>query len=343
MSNIKLLDCTLRDGGLTLREQTDKDKYMFTPEMSTGIIEALKNANIDIVELGSVQKIDRNLCEYAIYRGIEDVSALIPREARKGQLYATFFQGPDIPIEDIPEWRPALCDLIRLSIRYSEIEKSLAYCRGLVEKGYKVSVQPIVTMRYSDDELKYLAEVAEKIDAYAIYFVDSYGYMNIDDVERIYHIYDNILGKDIRIGFHAHNNMNNALANVLGFMNINTEREIIVDSCCLGMGQGAGNLQTEIIANILNENGNGCYDFISILKACEYIDGLLVDNAWGYSVPTFISAKYRVAYKYAVILRKQYGLSYSQIASVLEVMPKEFYHRFTEDSLKATLKIANIK
>lgn len=336
MKSIELLDCTLRDGGLALKENFSQRKASecFREDAVINIIKALERAEIDIIELGSVQNIERNYPEFAIYNSIKEVSRYVLQHDKS---YAVFFQGPDIPIKNIPEWQRGMCDWIRMSVRYSEIEKSLKYCEELVKRGYKVSVQPIVTMRYTDSELKYIAEETEKINANAIYFVDSYGYMTRDDVHRIFKIFDSVLSEEKKIGFHAHNNMDSAFLNSSEFIKIGEKRNIIVDSCCLGMGQGAGNLKTEVIIPYLNQNNGKEYDLINILEVCDYVDNMLKDNIWGYSVEAFIAAYYKVAYKYAVLLRKQQGYSFVKIAKAFEKFPVKYHHRFMQEGMEYLL------
>lgn len=336
MKRIELLDCTLRDGGLALKENFSEGRGRegYTEEATINIVNALKKTGVDIIELGSVQNIDRSYPEFAIYSNIKEVSNL----ALQGDSsYAVFFQGPDIPINRVPEWQKGMCDWIRFSVRYSEIKRSLSYCEELVKRGYKVSVQPIVTMRYTDDELKYVAEETERINANAIYFVDSYGYMTGQDVDRIFKILNSILDKEKKIGFHAHNNMDSAFTNSIEFIGLEKDRDIIVDACCMGMGQGAGNLKTEVIAAYLNQWYGKEYDMLNIFEICDYIDSMHKDNIWGYSVAAFIAAYYRTAYKYALLLRRQWGYSYVKIAEGLAVLPDEYRHRFMQEGIEHIL------
>ena len=112
----------------------------------------------------------------------------------------------------------------------------------------------MLTMRYSEIEIQMVIDAANAMNAYAVYFVDSYGYMHENDVIRFFKRFDGSLDDSIKIGFHAHNNMNLAFANALTFIKQESDRKIIVDACIAGMGQGAGNLQTEIIIEHMIKN-----------------------------------------------------------------------------------------
>ena len=340
IKEILLLDCTLRDGGLGL-EDADKNKISdlkFTNADILDTIENLRKSKVDIVELGSVEITDTARTGFAIYQNIEEISETMPQN-RTGQLYAALYRGPDTPLEDIPEWCPDLCEAVRVIIRYSELQKSLDFCAGLSKKGYKVFVQPMLTMRYTDDEVRQLIDAANGMGAYALYIVDSYGYMLPADIERLFLKYDKGLNKDIVIGFHAHNNMNLAFSNALSFINRETDRRLIVDSCALGMGQGAGNLQTEIIADYLNKNFEKSYDYGAVLDVCEIIEKYCGEMLWGYSVTRLLPAIHKTAYKYAVSLRRHYRLTYREIDGILGRIPAELVHRYTPENTRKLLEL----
>ena len=213
------------------------------------------------------------------------------------------------------------------------------FCARLSEKGYLVFVQPMLTMRYTDEELKMIIDAANKMKAYALYFVDSYGYMEEEDIVNLYKKYDKLLDESIRIGFHAHNNINLAFSNALTFIHQYSGREIIVDSCALGMGQGAGNLQTEIIASHMNRVNETVYNFSEILKICETIEKYYGNNLWGYSVTRLLPALHKAAYKYAIALRHTYKLSFVEINELLENMPEDLRQRYTPDNAIKLLKL----
>ena len=332
--NIQLLDCTLRDGGFGL-EGADKNNISreeFSAEELQAERTLLSKTGIDIVELGAIEISKEDKRRFAIYQTLEAISEVIPAGEPDHRLYAALYRGPDVPLSDIPAWRKGYVEGTRVILRYSELKKSLDFCAGLAEKGYRVFVQPMLTMRYTDEEIRMLVDYANGMDAYALYFVDSYGYMESADVHSLFEKYDRGLKEDIRIGFHAHNNMNLAFANARSFLEIPTERKKIVDACILGMGQGAGNLQTELIAAHLNRDYGKNYHFRPILELCDLIGKHLSYNLWGYSVMRLIPALHRAAYKYAVALRTHYGFSYAQIDELLTDIPEDLRHRYTPDN-----------
>lgn len=338
-NSIEVLDTTLRDGGLGLEDayKNGIQDRRFTQELRECIIKDLHQSKIEIIELGALERSGKDNRGFEIYETLEELSSNIPEDS-SDRLYTALFRGPDIPLKDIPQWREGLCPGVRLIVRYSEMKKSLDYCASLSQKGYKVFVQPMLTMRYSEEELDMVINYVNSMNAYAVYFVDSYGYMDSEDVTRLAKYFDNQLESGVRLGFHSHNNMNLAFANAKAFIDYPTTRKKIIDSCILGMGQGAGNLQSEIIIPYLNRALGKKYDYDAILDACEYVETFLNNNLWGYSVTTLIPALYRTAYKYSIILRHKYGFGYVDINHIIRDMPDELRQRYTFENLKVLLK-----
>lgn len=341
---VEVLDCTIRDGGGALYDFGVESgrKLYFTNEKIRNILQNLEKSEVDYVELGSVDYGRQGLEQYAVYPSLEEAVNSVPKRTEGNQKYTVFFRGPDTPIDEIPDKQDVSCDLIRMSIRYSQIKESLAYCKGLVEKGYQVSIQPTVTMRYTKEDISQIIEVANEIGAYAVYIVDSYGCITKKQLHEIFHQLDEGLEKAIRIGFHAHNNLNFATANAVDVLNIPTQRQIILDACCLGMGQGAGNLHTEVILNHLNHEYGTQYDLHAIIKACDELSEYLEDDVWGYSLATMLPACYGVAYKYGVMLKYKYQLSFSKIDQILAKVPEDMRYRYTDENLETLLKAEKI-
>lgn len=341
---INILDATLRDGGQGLDDLfnngfTDK---CYTPEAKHKIIRLLENSNLEIIELGAMGPSDDDKSKFAIYQNVEELSEFLPAKRKEGTMYVGLYIGPDTDIDQIPEWNPSLVEGIRVILRYSELQKSLDYCAALAKKGYKVFVQPMLTMRYTDAELDLIIKSSNEMSAFACYFVDSYGYMQPPDIKRLFEYMDKGLNKDIKIGFHAHNNMNLAYSNVLYFINMDTERELIVDSCATGMGQGAGNMQTELLIPYMNENFGKHYNYESVLEVCDYLDREMIPaSLWGYSVTRLLPAVYKTAYKYALMMRNKYHLSFKEMNKILRYMPDDMRNRYTKENLESLIDKSN--
>ena len=133
MGSIKLLDCTLRDGGqglqagYTSRISTSK----FTDEIINNSINHLVKTDIDIIELGYIEDNKYKNHPFANYYTIEEVSESIPEHRNSKQMYIALFTGPDTEYDAIPEWNPNLVEGTRVILRYSELKKSVDYCEML--------------------------------------------------------------------------------------------------------------------------------------------------------------------------------------------------------------------
>ncbi len=341
--NISILDCTLRDGGQGIEffRKQGFDIQGFSENEKNCIINNLVESNIDIIELGCITSDGTSETDISIYERIEDLSKYVPQKKKNNQIVTGLYIDPDTDIEQIPEYKQGQVEGVRVILRYSKLSKSLEFCKALSPKGYKVFVQPMLTMRYSDEELNMVINAANEMQAYALYIVDSFGYMHEHDVERLYNYYAGRLDGAVKIGFHAHNNMSNALSNTMHFIRNVADRECIVDSCALGMGQGAGNLQTELLLYSLMEDLNNQVDYNinRVLDVCDIVGKIRNDNSsWGYSPVRLIAAFHRAAYKYGEVLANEKQYSLSEINNILSCVDDNLRHRYTRENLDYLLK-----
>ena len=206
-----------------------------------------------------------------------------------------------------------LSKIARVIMRYFNLKKSFDFCRNLSEKGYKVFIQPMATIQYSKEELIDLTNLANEINAGAIYIVDTYGAMSPKDIRPIFFIFDKFLNSNIRIGFHAHDNLNLAYSNSLYFLEIPTKRGKIIDSTLYGMGLGAGNCRSELICFYLKNNFNKDYQIDSLLEGCELIESIRgKDQTWGTGLINTIPALENIATKYVHTLKYEYKKNYGK-------------------------------
>lgn len=325
-----LLDCTLRDGGFA-------NNFEFGYENIKTIAQNLSDANVNVIELGFLEADSKKDSNLSTYPTLEDLAKVIPSKRKNGQFYSGMITYPAFPIENVSKRVDAYCDVIRVIIRYSELQESLDFCRKIADRGYTVFIQAAITMRYSMEELQKIFDMANEIRVYAVYIVDTYGYMHEQDVIHYFKIFDASLDDAIRVGFHAHNNINLSFANTIAFLNYSSNRKIIVDSCLLGMGQGAGNLQTELFVDYFNKKYGLTFQYEPILNACETVEKYWGKTAWGYSMVDLLAAINKTSYKYSRVLRSEYGLSFVQINRLLSNIPEELRHRYTPENTKRLL------
>ena len=329
------LDCTLRDGGMLLEYNksigisyevfSDQDKFTF--------IDELKMSRVDIIELGILDT--NGEIGFNYYSDMNTVSMLVPKE-KKDTLFSILINGPKYPFDRIPNSSETKIDLIRFVIVYSQFKESLLYCKKLVDKGYKISIQPALTSQFSKDELLAIVSLSNDIGAYSLYIVDTFGNLTFDEIKEIGGLFNGHMDIDTKLGIHLHSNNGMTISNAMLFINeFKDFRDVIVDTCVNGMGLGAGNLQTELLHS-LGFYSNDLDSFRSILSAAEIINKFLLNSLWGYSIESLIAAKLNCSFKYSIQLRKQYNFNYNNIfqtLSILDINKRYIYDRNYIDKL----------
>ena len=194
------------------------------------------------------------------------------------------------------------------------------------QNGYKLFVQPMVTIDYSIDEYTALAKQIARLDPYAVSIVDSFGYMIKSDFRQYFKVLDNILPAETTVGFHSHNNMNLSFITGQDILEYETMRRLIIDASLYGMGRGAGNLQTELIANYYNMVLGHKYDIAEIMGLIgKYIMPIYENNHWGYSPYFFLTGLYHCHPNYATYLLQEHQISVSEFEQYIRTIPKEMY------------------
>ncbi|WP_192603513.1 aldolase catalytic domain-containing protein [Bacillus sp. OAE603] len=315
MNNIRLLDCTLRDGGYI-------NNWNFGQKSIKKIIEKLAISNIDIIECGFVRDVEFTNNK-SIFNDVETIKEFISSKNRN-ITYVGMIDQPYIPIDRIKEYDGTSIDGFRLTFHENEkeIEEALAYGKILMEKGYKVFIQPVGTTSYSDESLLELIKKVNKLKPYAFYLVDTLGLMYKNDLLRMYHLIDHNLDESISIGFHSHNNLQLSFSNAQELLMLHTKRNIIIDSSVFGMGRGAGNLCTELVTQYINENIEEKYNVVPLLEIIdEHLSKFSSESQWGYSVPYFIAAINYCHPNYASFLMNKQTISVKSINTILKQLP----------------------
>ena len=169
-----------------------------------------------------------------------------------------------------------------------------------------------------------LIEKINKLEPYAFYIVDTLGSMYRNKLLYMFYLVDSNLNLNIKIGFHAHNNLQLAFSNAQELSRIHTQRTLILDSSVYGMGRGAGNLPTELITQYINENVENRYDTTIVLDIYDENISLIRDKfEWGYSVPYDIAASYVCHPNYAAFLINKQTLVMKNIEEIIKLIPKQ--------------------
>lgn len=315
MTNIKILDCTLRDGGYI-------NNWEFGYQNIQTIISLLNSAHIDFIETGFM-RYGINNPEQSLYGNFQQIKGFISPNINSDKLFGMIALG-EFPIEKVPEAKDSLIKGIRLIFKKHQLSQALTYCKTLKNKGYKLFINPTFIDQYSDEELFNLIGEINKINPYAMTIVDSMGVLKEKELLHIHNIIDNNLNESIALGFHSHNNLKLSFSNAQCLLKANASRELIIDSTVFGMGRGAGNICTELLTQYLNDNYNGEYNLVPILKIVEeIINPIFKKQPWGYSVPYYLAAINHCHPNYAKYLIDKQSVSIDVINQILTAIPNE--------------------
>ncbi len=313
MKKIQVLDCTLRDGGYC-------NDCHFGFENEKRIINSLSEANIDIIECGFLLDTIEYNREYTRFNSVEDVSNIIPKN-KFGKLFVLLTDHGKFDPKLLPNCDGKSVDGLRIAFHKKDWIAGLEDCRIVKEKGYKVFVQAMVSLSYSDEEFLDLIYRVNEIEPYAFYIVDSFGVMKRKDLTRLFYLVEHNLKDSICIGFHSHNNMQLSYSNAQSLVEKNTCRKLIIDSSIYGMGRGAGNLNTELFVEYLNDIADGNYSTKPLLNVIDEILNVFYErNRWGFSLPNYLSAKHNTHPNYAGYLDAKKTLTVESMDEIFAMM-----------------------
>lgn len=316
MNKICLLDCTLRDGGYI-------NNFDFGSENISKIINNLYQSGLDIVECGFLQK-GKDDPNKSLFKNTTAIAGHLPKERKNNTMFVAMIAYGDIPIEDIEPYDGTSISGIRLTFHEHEADEAVVFAQQLKDKGYKVFFQPVGTTSYTDRALLDLIDKVNKLHPFAFYLVDTLGAMYKNDLLRMFYLVDNNLYEDIRIGFHSHNNLQLSFSNAQELILMRSKRQIVIDTSVYGMGRGAGNLCTELLAQYINKNIENRYDLIPILECVdEFIIPIFMRHTWGYSVPYYLAAVNGCHPNYATYLVDRQTLCVRDINAVIKAIPAE--------------------
>lgn len=326
MNSVRLLDCTLRDGGYI-------NDWAFGEKAIPDIIKKLIETRVDILELGFL-KDEPYQPSRTVFRDMAQLSGLIAPK-KQGVLYAAMIEVVNpIPLELLPPCTKDTVDIIRVIVwktkhtkdgkEVDALQEGFEYCKGIVERGYKLCVQPARVDQYSDEEFTAMVRQFGALNPLALYVVDSWGTQYTKQLMHYLDLADKNLPAGIALGYHGHNNMMQAFSVAEQLLERKLDRDLILDASIYGIGRGAGNLNTELIAKYMNETQNKKYYLAPMMDIfAKYLKKIYQKTPWGYSPGYFMTACYNSNPNYASYYEQEVGLTAFEIGQILETMPEE--------------------
>ncbi len=324
---ISLLDCTLRDGAYINNGEFGK------PAMR-GIISKLQDAHVEIIECGWLK--DPEYKEGTTYYHVP--SDALPYINKKDEkvMYCAMIDWNRYDASVLPEYDGKTIDAVRIVFPHGKHNEAIGIGYEIRKKGYKILFQAANTLAYSDEDLIGLSGLMNEFKPVALSVVDTFGAMYPSDLERIVTVLDSYLDSDIELGLHAHNNQQLAFALCIHFVELlKDRRNIIVDSTLSGMGRGAGNATTELVAGYLNKALNRGYDLNAVMDAIDmYIKSIREHFAWGYSTEYFISGLYQCHVNNISYLNYNHRINSRDLRSIIESLSVEERRKYDYDVLE---------
>lgn len=331
MSKVKILDCTLRDGGYI-------NDWQFGQDAIRGICERSKNTGANIVELGFLRDELYNK-NRAVFSTTGDLQKVINKKDKAVRYAVMAEMASYYPEEKLVFRNENTFDMIRYTFWKRCLDEGYAYCKKIREKGYELAVQPTRVEQYSKEAFAEMIIKFSELEPYAIYIVDTFGLLSKDMLLEYAEIADRYLDKKIVLGYHAHNNMLQALGNAVALTEMGLSREIMLDVSAFGMGRGAGNLNAEVFLHYLNQTYGTKYDIAPIYETWDlWLKDIYEASPWGYSYYYFITAYYKGNPNYATYFMN-HGVSVAQADKIMKSIPYEERIIFSEDKVKKYMEI----
>lgn len=329
MKKVELLDCTLRDGSYITGSH-------FGAAAMKGIIKKMQDAGADIIECGWLK--DKSYeKDTTFYHVPEDLEPYLLERSDKS-IYVVMIDWDRYDTNALPPYDGKSIDAIRVVFPHGKHREGIRVGESIRAKGYQVFYQAANTMSYSDEDLLDLAACINEAHPVALSVVDTFGAMYADDLERIVGLLDRHLDKDIKLGFHSHNNRQLSFALTMHFVELlsSSDRGVIVDASLCGMGRGAGNATTELVASYLNDKQHGDYDMDAIMDAIDiYMTGFQETYSWGYSTPYFIAGLYQCHVNNIAYLLKNHRTNARDMRNIIASLSEEERRHYDYDLLES--------
>ncbi|OGB87998.1 nucleoid-structuring protein H-NS [candidate division WOR-1 bacterium RIFCSPLOWO2_02_FULL_46_20] len=291
---IKVLDCTLRDGGLI-------NDHCFDEGFVKAVFRATALAGIDYVELGyraskkSFSPDKYGECKFCDEDFVRKVTDGVDNKPK----ISVMVDIGRIDEAQIPDKKDSVVDLVRVACYIKDVDKAIKLVNFFHDKGYETTcnIMAISTALIPDVE-EGLAQLAES-PVGTVYVVDSYGSMFSEQIHFLTKLYGKYMWpKKKEVGMHAHNNQQLGFANTIEAVRMGAN---YLDSTIYGIGRGAGNCPTELLLSFLK---NPKFRLEPILEVIEKeLVPLSKQIEWGYIIPYMITGILNQHPRAAIALR----------------------------------------
>jgi 4-hydroxy 2-oxovalerate aldolase len=282
--DIKVLDCTVRDGGLI-------NDHGFGDEFAGSVYKACVSAGIDYVEMGyKSSKRVYSPSQFGAWKFCDEdalrrVTGDAPNPSTRISVMADA-ERTDYHQDILPK-KKSVIDCIRVACYIHQVPTALDMVKDAHDKGYEAMMQLMAVSVVPESELEAALELIAHSPATTVYIVDSFGALYSEQVRHLAKLYlKHMAGTGKQVGFHGHNNLQLAFANTIEAIVVGVNR---LDATFNGIGRGAGNCPMELLLGFLH---NPKFHLRPILKCCQdMIVPLAKDIEWGYRIPYAITGR----------------------------------------------------
>lgn len=309
-SDIKVVDATLRDGGLV-------NDFYFTDEFVKDLYKANQKAGVDYMEFG--YKADKELFDVDKFGkwkfcNDDDIREIVGENNTDLKIAVMADVGRCNYKQDIINRSDSPIDLIRVATYIHTIPEAVHMIEDAYKKGYETSCNIMAISNARESELSAALDILGKTPVDVFYIVDSFGSLYPEQIDRLADIYLNFAAKyNKKVGIHAHNNQQLAFANTVESAGIGVDW---LDATYSSMGRGAGNCAMELLLGFLR---NPKYEVYPVIKFIEkHINKLREDGVvWGYDIQYLVTGLLnqhpRTAIQFTNDRRKDYAEFYKEI------------------------------
>lgn len=319
MNSLKVLDVTLRDGGCV-------NDFNFGQTYMEKILAAQEASGVDVIEMGYIDESKGSTYGRTQYINEQVITQYILKNKKPGIIYVAMVDFGKFNVDDLNTRTKEGIDGIRLAFHKKDFQEMIQLGRKIIEKGYMFYIQPMITLRYSDKELLNLIEMvnSELPDASGFYIVDSFGEMRPNDMSRVLNLVDHNLCPNMTLGFHSHNNLQMSYSNAISLLQFPTNRNLMLDCSIMGMGKGAGNLNTELLLEHLNLHYGKNYKIAPLLEVIDkVINQIHSEFYWGYAPEYYLSSANHCTPSYSSHFYNKHMLPIDQVGELLGLIAEE--------------------
>jgi 4-hydroxy 2-oxovalerate aldolase len=307
---LKILDCTIRDGGYL-------NDWHFDLKLVRELYRAHSRSGVDFVEIG-FRSTDKYFDpkQYGLWKFTPEQLVSEVVKGISGPAISLMVDFGKVDIEDIPDRKNSITSMYRVAVHKDKALSAVEFCNDIADKGYISSIQLMGIVNYTEDDFNQILGVLKDSKIDYVYFADSYGSLLPSDIKGIL---DRLTITEKKIGFHAHNNLQMGFANTLEAIKSGAD---IVDGTAYGMGRGAGNLPIEILLSYLEKtSAKNTYNTLPVLDIIDrYMLDLHKDLKWGYDLSYMLSGMFEVHPYYSKTMVDYRGYSVEDILRTLETV-----------------------